>query len=103
MEAQRLSELCAGLPMRLRIAGAALPDHQDATQLAADIEMFGPRDPVDRILALRTTIWQSPTAGCCAVSRSPDGPASARQRRRRCWPPTSARRAPARRTRPPQD
>lgn len=53
IQAQTLSELCAGLPMALRIAGAALPDHRDAVQLAADIEVFGPGDPVDRILALR--------------------------------------------------
>lgn len=52
-EAERLRVLCAGLPLALRIAGAALPDHRGAAQLAADIEVFGPRDPVDRVLALR--------------------------------------------------
>ncbi|MEV6005269.1 tetratricopeptide repeat protein [Streptomyces sp. NPDC051976] len=52
-EADRLRELCAGLPIALRIAGAALTDHHNAAQLAADIEVFGPRDPVDRVLALR--------------------------------------------------
>ncbi|MDX6355249.1 MAG: hypothetical protein QOF98_2152, partial [Streptomyces sp.] len=51
--AERLRELCAGLPIALRIAGAALTDHGGAEQLAADIEVFGPRDPVDRVLALR--------------------------------------------------
>ncbi|MFJ2634735.1 tetratricopeptide repeat protein [Streptomyces sp. NPDC087422] len=52
-EAERLRDLCAGLPIALRIAGAALPDHHGATELAADLEVFGPRDPVDRVLALR--------------------------------------------------
>jgi tetratricopeptide (TPR) repeat protein len=52
-EADRLRRLCAGLPIALRIAGAALPDHGSAAQLAADIEVFGPRDPVDRVLAMR--------------------------------------------------
>ncbi len=52
-EAERLRALCAGLPIALRIAGAALPDHGSAGGLAADIEVFGPRDPVDRVLALR--------------------------------------------------
>jgi tetratricopeptide (TPR) repeat protein len=52
-DADRLRELCAGLPIALRIVGSALPDHYDAGQLAADIEVFGPRDPVDRVLALR--------------------------------------------------
>lgn len=52
-EAERLRELCAGLPIALRIAGAALPDHHGAAGLAADLEVFGPRDPVDRVLALR--------------------------------------------------
>jgi tetratricopeptide (TPR) repeat protein len=52
-EAERLRELCAGLPIALRIAGAALPDHGSAAQLTADIEVFGPQDPVDRVLALR--------------------------------------------------
>ncbi|WP_329175251.1 tetratricopeptide repeat protein [Streptomyces sp. NBC_01477] len=52
-EAERLSGLCAGLPIALRIAGAALADHHGPARLAEDIEVFGPRDPVDRILALR--------------------------------------------------
>jgi tetratricopeptide (TPR) repeat protein len=52
-EAARLRELCAGLPLALRIAGPALPDHGSARQLIADIEVFGPQDPVDRVLALR--------------------------------------------------
>ena len=51
-EAERLRELCGGLPVALRIAGAALPEHGSAAQLAADIAVFGPRDPVDRVLAL---------------------------------------------------
>ncbi len=52
-EAERLRSLCAGLPIALRIAGSALADHGGAAGLAADIEVFGPRDPVDRVLALR--------------------------------------------------
>jgi tetratricopeptide (TPR) repeat protein len=52
-EAERLRGLCGGLPIALRIAGAALPDHGSAPELAADIEVFGPQDPVDRVLALR--------------------------------------------------
>jgi tetratricopeptide (TPR) repeat protein len=52
-DAGRLGDLCAGLPIALRIAGSALADHHGPTQLAEDIEVFGPRDPVDRILALR--------------------------------------------------
>lgn len=51
-EAERLRVLCAGLPIALRIAGAALPGHGSAPRLAADIEAFGPRDPVDRVLAM---------------------------------------------------
>ncbi|WUH91276.1 tetratricopeptide repeat protein [Streptomyces sp. NBC_00433] len=49
----RLRDLCAGLPLALRIAGSALADHHGPAQLAEDIEVFGPRDPVDRVLALR--------------------------------------------------
>ncbi|MFG1810635.1 tetratricopeptide repeat protein [Streptomyces sp. NPDC049040] len=52
-QADRLSGLCAGLPVALRVAGAALADHHGPERLADDIEVFGPRDPVDRILALR--------------------------------------------------
>ncbi|NUS18066.1 MAG: tetratricopeptide repeat protein, partial [Streptomyces sp.] len=52
-QADRLGELCAGLPLALRIAASALADHQDYEQLVADIEVFGPQPPVDRILALR--------------------------------------------------
>ncbi|MDD1063056.1 tetratricopeptide repeat protein [Streptomyces cocklensis] len=52
-QAERLRELCAGLPLALRIAGSALADHHGPTQLVDDIEVFGPRDPVDRVLALR--------------------------------------------------
>ncbi|WP_031520488.1 tetratricopeptide repeat protein [Streptomyces sp. NRRL F-5123] len=52
-QAERIGALCAGLPLALRIAGAALADHQGYDQLAGDIEMFGPQPAVDRILALR--------------------------------------------------
>ncbi|MFI0940702.1 tetratricopeptide repeat protein [Streptomyces sp. NPDC021020] len=52
-QAERIGALCAGLPLALRIAGAALADHRGYDRLAADIEMFGPQPAVDRILALR--------------------------------------------------
>lgn len=52
-ESERLRKLCAGLPIALRIAGSALADHHGPVRLADDIEVFGPRDPVDRVLALR--------------------------------------------------
>ncbi|MBM9436395.1 ATP-binding protein [Actinacidiphila bryophytorum] len=52
-QAERLRGLCAGLPLALRIAGSALGDHHGPARLADDIEVFGPRDPVDRVLALR--------------------------------------------------
>ncbi|WP_051951382.1 tetratricopeptide repeat protein [Actinacidiphila yeochonensis] len=52
-QADRLRELCAGLPFALRLAGSGLSGHGGANGLVADIEVFGPRDPVDRVLALR--------------------------------------------------
>nr|WP_073493405.1 tetratricopeptide repeat protein [Actinacidiphila paucisporea] len=52
-QSARLRDLCAGLPLALRIAGSALADHHGPARLAEDIEVFGPRDPVDRVLALR--------------------------------------------------
>ena len=52
-QADRLRTLCAGLPLALRIAGSGLAGHGGAGELAEDIEVFGPRDPVDRVLALR--------------------------------------------------
>ncbi|WP_435172743.1 tetratricopeptide repeat protein [Actinacidiphila sp. bgisy145] len=52
-QAERLRALTAGLPIALRIAGSGLAAHGGAARLADDIEVFGPRDPVDRVLALR--------------------------------------------------
>jgi tetratricopeptide (TPR) repeat protein len=52
-EAERLRELCGGLPIALRMAGAALADHRGVAGLADDIEVFGPMDPVQRVLAMR--------------------------------------------------
>ncbi|MFI0900361.1 tetratricopeptide repeat protein [Streptomyces sp. NPDC020983] len=52
-QAERIGALCAGLPLALRIAGAALADHQGYDRLVADIEVFGPLPAVDRVLALR--------------------------------------------------
>lgn len=52
-QAERLRELTAGLPIALRIAASGLAEHGGAAGLADDIEVFGPRDPVDRVLALR--------------------------------------------------
>jgi tetratricopeptide (TPR) repeat protein len=52
-EAERLRELCDGLPIALRISASGLALHGGATALADDIEVFGPREAVDRVLALR--------------------------------------------------
>ncbi|MCM2426503.1 tetratricopeptide repeat protein [Streptomyces sp. RKAG337] len=53
VESERLRGLCDGLPIALRIAGAALQDHGTAAGLAADLEAYGPQEAVERILALR--------------------------------------------------
>ncbi|MCI3932755.1 tetratricopeptide repeat protein [Streptomyces sp. AN091965] len=50
----RLRELCAGLPLALRVAGSALgPRTPEA--LVADLAAYGPVEPVERTLWLRYT------------------------------------------------
>ncbi|PJN37176.1 hypothetical protein CG747_30250 [Streptomyces sp. CB02959] len=48
----RISELCAGLPLALRVIGSALGDHSPAT-LARELAAVGGAAPVERALALR--------------------------------------------------
>ncbi|MFE3325235.1 tetratricopeptide repeat protein [Streptomyces sp. NPDC059176] len=52
--AERIRELCGGLPLALRIAGSSLgPRTQE--RLAADLGAYGPVEPVERALWLRYT------------------------------------------------
>ncbi|MGW6457262.1 tetratricopeptide repeat protein [Streptomyces sp. NPDC055078] len=55
----RVRELCGGLPLALLIAGSALGT-RTAQQLAADLEAYGPVDPVERALWLRYTDQPEP-------------------------------------------
>lgn len=50
--ADRVRELCGGLPLALRVAGSALGP-RSARQLAADLAAYGPVGPVERTLWLR--------------------------------------------------
>ncbi|MEV5145069.1 tetratricopeptide repeat protein [Streptomyces sp. NPDC052727] len=52
--ADRVRELCGGLPLALRIAGSALGP-RSPRQLAADLGAYGPVEPVERALWLRYT------------------------------------------------
>ncbi|MET8678619.1 tetratricopeptide repeat protein [Streptomyces sp. NPDC004647] len=53
MEAgDRIRELCGGLPLALRAAGSSLGS-RTPSGLAADLEAYGPMDPVERALRLR--------------------------------------------------
>ncbi|MEU1277642.1 tetratricopeptide repeat protein [Streptomyces sp. NPDC005805] len=52
--ADRVGELCGGLPLALRIAGSSLGE-RSADRLAADLAAYGPVDPVERVLWLRYT------------------------------------------------
>ncbi|MEV7786342.1 tetratricopeptide repeat protein [Streptomyces sp. NPDC088106] len=52
--AERVRELCGGLPLALRIAGTALGPRSPLA-LATDLEAYGPVDPVERALWLRYT------------------------------------------------
>ncbi|MCX3059467.1 tetratricopeptide repeat protein, partial [Streptomyces beihaiensis] len=45
-------QLCAGLPLALRVAGSAIGP-RTVRQLAADLDAYGPVDPVERALWLR--------------------------------------------------
>jgi len=58
--ADRIRELCGGLPLALRIAGSSLGP-RSPRQLAADLGAYGPVEPIERVLWLRYTD-QSDTA-----------------------------------------
>ncbi|MEU9555340.1 tetratricopeptide repeat protein [Streptomyces fumanus] len=58
--ADRVRQLCGGLPLALRIAGSSL-GARSPRALAADLAAYGPVDPVERALWLRYTD-QSETA-----------------------------------------
>ncbi|MFI5802577.1 tetratricopeptide repeat protein [Streptomyces sp. NPDC051561] len=54
--ADRITRLCGGLPLALRIAASSLAGRRSARNLAADLDVYGPLDaigPVDRALSLR--------------------------------------------------
>ncbi|MEU2424521.1 tetratricopeptide repeat protein [Streptomyces sp. NPDC007851] len=58
--ADRIRELCGGLPLALRIAGSSLGADSSAgarspVRLAADLGAYGPVEPVERVLWLRYT------------------------------------------------
>lgn len=52
--AQRIRELCGGLPLALRVAGSSLGERSYG-QLVTDLETYGPVEPVERVLWLRYT------------------------------------------------
>ncbi|WP_138901781.1 tetratricopeptide repeat protein [Streptomyces albidochromogenes] len=52
--AERITELCGGLPLALRVAGSSLGARSPRV-LATDLEAYGPVDPVERALWLRYT------------------------------------------------
>ncbi|MBC9728386.1 tetratricopeptide repeat protein [Streptomyces sp. TRM68367] len=52
--ADRVRELCGGLPLALRVAGSSLGSRSPRS-LAADLSAYGPVDPVERALWLRYT------------------------------------------------
>ncbi|WP_020118463.1 tetratricopeptide repeat protein [Streptomyces canus] len=57
--ADRIRELCGGLPLALRIAGSSLGS-RSPRQLAADLGAYGPVGPVERALWLRYTDQSEP-------------------------------------------
>ncbi|MEV5877184.1 tetratricopeptide repeat protein [Streptomyces sp. NPDC052101] len=57
--AERIRELCAGLPLALKIAGSALGP-RSPRQLASDLAAYGPVEPVERALWLRYTDQPEP-------------------------------------------
>ncbi|MCX4883262.1 MULTISPECIES: tetratricopeptide repeat protein [unclassified Streptomyces] len=58
--ADRIRELCGGLPLALSIAGSSLGP-RSPRQLATDLSAYGPVEPIERVLWLRYTD-QSDTA-----------------------------------------
>ncbi|MFF2845226.1 tetratricopeptide repeat protein [Streptomyces sp. NPDC058001] len=50
--ADRIRDLCGGLPLALRVAGSSLGP-RTPRQLAADLAAYGPVEPVERVLWLR--------------------------------------------------
>ncbi|MER5518919.1 tetratricopeptide repeat protein [Streptomyces sp. NPDC002763] len=52
--AERIRELCGGLPLALRAAGSSLGS-RSPLQLATDLGAYGPVEPVERVLWLRYT------------------------------------------------
>ncbi|AWT45167.1 MULTISPECIES: tetratricopeptide repeat protein [Streptomyces] len=52
--ADRIRELCGALPLALRVAGSALGP-RSPRRLAADLDAYGPVEPVERVLWLRYT------------------------------------------------
>ncbi|MGW4029976.1 tetratricopeptide repeat protein [Streptomyces sp. NPDC004838] len=52
--ADRIRELCGGLPLALRIAGSSLGS-RTAERLIADLDAYGPVEPAERALWLRYT------------------------------------------------
>ncbi|MFJ4631027.1 tetratricopeptide repeat protein [Streptomyces sp. NPDC088847] len=57
--ADRIRELCGGLPLALRIAGSSLGARSPG-QLATDLGAYGPVEPVERALWLRYTDQSDP-------------------------------------------
>ncbi|NEB82250.1 ATP-binding protein, partial [Streptomyces sp. SID14478] len=55
----RVRELCGGLPLALRIAGSAIGP-RTTRRLAADLDAYGPVEPVERVLWLRYTDQSDP-------------------------------------------
>ncbi|MEU1166089.1 AAA family ATPase, partial [Streptomyces sp. NPDC005921] len=69
--ADRIRELCGGLPLALRVAGSSLGS-RSPLQLATDLGAYGPVGPVERVLWLRYTDHTSPIrpTGCRAARNS---------------------------------
>ncbi|NEC87679.1 tetratricopeptide repeat protein [Streptomyces sp. SID12501] len=57
--AERIRELCGGLPLALRVAGSSLGPRSQR-RLAADLGAYGPVEPVERVLWLRYTDQSEP-------------------------------------------
>ncbi|MFI1534135.1 tetratricopeptide repeat protein [Streptomyces anandii] len=57
--AERIGELCGGLPLALRIAGSSLGPRSPRA-LATDLGAYGPVEPVERVLWLRYTDQPEP-------------------------------------------